>query len=105
LTSSAIFAERGLSTNNSICLDDAAPRLVHGPALRVASTQSANRSHPPARFVPLVRDVIGLHDFFNHPFPRHVARSRSMRRSRPGPISSPAWRDQSPAPPAPCGDG
>jgi hypothetical protein len=72
-------------------LDDAAAGLVDGAPLRVAATQSPHGSNPPAGLVSLVRDVIGLHDFFNHPFPRHRSRSRSMRRSKPGPMSSPAW--------------
>src|SRR5262245_24342276 len=72
------------------CLSDAAPSLVNGAALCVAATYSAHGGSPPARFVSLVSHAIRLHDFFNHPFPRHGSRSRSIRRSRPGPMSSPA---------------
>jgi hypothetical protein len=70
--------------------NDAAPRFIHGATLCVAPTQFPDRSDPPTRSISFVGDVIRLHDFFNHPFPRHGSRSRSIRRSNPGPISSPA---------------
>lgn len=70
--------------------DDAAPGFINRTALRVATTHASHRGHPPAGLVSLVGNAIGLHGFFNHSFPRQGSRSRSMRRSRPGPISSPA---------------
>ncbi len=71
-------------------LSDAAPSLVDGATLRVATSHTAHGGDPPPRLVSLVRHAIRLHGFFNHPFPRHGSKSRSIRRSRPGPMSSPA---------------
>jgi hypothetical protein len=56
----------------------------------VAAAYTAHGGHPPARLVSLVGHAIRLHGFLNHPFPRHGSRSRSIWRSRPGPMSSPA---------------
>jgi hypothetical protein len=72
-------------------LPDPAPSLVDSAALCVTAAHPAHRSHPPPRLISLVGHVVTLHGFFNHPFPRHGSKSRSMRRRRPGPMSSPAW--------------
>jgi hypothetical protein len=65
--------------------------LVDSAALCVAAAYPAHCGHPPARLVSLIGHAIRLHGFFNHPFPRHGSSPRPIRRSRPGPMSSPAW--------------
>ncbi len=71
-------------------LSDAATRFINTATLCVAAANAADGRDPPARFVPFVGNVIRPHDFFNQPFPRHGSKSRSLRRSSPGPMSSPA---------------
>jgi hypothetical protein len=73
----------GIVDEQPQCLSNAAPSLVDGAPLRVAAAYTAHGSHPPARLVSLVGHAIRFHGFFNHPFPRHGSKSRSMRRSRP----------------------
>jgi hypothetical protein len=41
---------------------NAAPRFVHGPALRVAAAHLANRSYPPTRLVSFVSDMVSAHE-------------------------------------------
>jgi len=50
--------------------DDVAAGFVDRASLRVAATHAAHRRDPPARLVSFVSNPIGLHGFFNHPFPR-----------------------------------
>jgi len=78
----------GMVDEESERLPDSASRLIHGPALRVASANLPNRRDPPPGSVPLVRYVIRVH--FSQPFPRLGSRSRSILRRSPTPMSSPA---------------
>src|SRR5882724_8820578 len=84
-SASRIVNEQGESLSN------AAPRLSQRPPLRVATTNLPDRRDPPTLLVPLVGHRVGLHRGRNHPEPRQGSRSRSMARSNPGPMSSPAW--------------
>jgi hypothetical protein len=84
------FGGAGIVDEQFQGLADTTPCLIHGSTLGVAAPDSAYGGDPPSHLIPLVRDAIGLHDLFNQPFPRHGSKSRSIWRSRPGPMSSPA---------------
>ena len=89
-TSSTIGALRALATNSSSASRMRGRVSSTGAALCVAAAYTAHGGDPPARLVSLIGHAIRLHGFLNHPFAGHGAKSRSRRRGRPGPMSSPA---------------
>lgn len=72
-------------------LDNASPRLVNRPSLRMAASHRWHMRHPPAVAITVVD-----HRHTPHPSlprqraPKQGSKSRSIRRNRPGPMSSPA---------------
>ena len=82
----------GVLDEQSQSFPDAPPGLIDRAALRVTPTDATHRGHPPARTIPFVDDVVCLHDFFNHPGPRHRSRSWSRSsRTRRGDATLSAW--------------
>src|SRR5207302_1612859 len=70
-------------------LADPAPRLRDRAALSNGRRRLLDLSYPPAGLVSLISDCVLFH-LFNHPFPRQGSSCRSMARSVPVLMSSPA---------------